>query len=272
MKRFVHLILAGALALALGLCGFGCGSGVNYAEPKSENQTINLFLSTYTTSKNFSPAELHLNNDGSAWIRYQYTASDRTADKIAAALEDLVETLNKKIYSDSAYREGYRMFYCGEGDVDAAQGTATMHMVKLAAVNKSYYKQLTVAEYIEEKGTSSEAVFEVRPTDNSEGKYSLVNASDKDKERLKVWQLKNLTEGLAVSFEGTPLYFYDDGKASVTKTEAGALMFSQKDEVAVVYQEKAPVDVVALSVGIGAGVLVLAAGVILYLTLRKRHH
>ena len=272
-KRTACLVLCAVLLLA----AWGCGkdSAPDYLEPNTEKQNLNLFLSTYTTSKNLSPERLYLANDRSAVLTYRFTGSGQTESEAADRLDELIETLNRAIYSESGYEKGYRMFWRTEEDVrtEDSKVLVSMRIRDLTKVHKEYYRSETVGEFVERVGSSSDMMYEFRPVDNSGEKYRINDLPEEKADSLRIWHLRSVTESLEISLEGYPLYFYDNGKKTITK-EDDAFVFSQKDNLYLVYQEGSPLNVTYLALGVACGVLAVAAvvGVVLSVVRRKQRN
>lgn len=96
-----------------------------------------------------------------------------------------------------------------------------------------------------------------------------VGASDKDKKKLKIWQLQNLADGVKITIEGAFRYFYDDGNKTIEQKDGG-IVFQTDSKAYFIYTDNHPVDVTVLVVGIVAGLAVAAAIVVVAVTLRRR--
>ena len=271
MKTILRLMTV-LMALMVSVGAASCASNRNYVEPKSDKQTIDLFSYTYTTGKSLTPEELYLYNDRSAEITYRYSATSATEEAAATKLDALVEELNRKIYTEETYEAGSRMFWREEGDVwsDGDTCYARMRIVDLTKVRKDYYQCKTVGEFADSTGTSSGLVYEFRSVDNSGEMYRIVDMDERDRERLRIWDLRSIADDLVIRIEGTPLYFYDDGKKTIGIDEEGGLIFSQNDRVYLIYQETAPLNVTMLILGIACGVLLIGAVAGAIVTVRRQ--
>ncbi len=273
MKKTIR-ILALSAALLMGVFALGCGARLpetvaNSPKPSWEDRTnLDVTNSSYIRNASLSAKELHINNDYSGWVKYVYTGSSNT---LRENMDKLLVTLNKLRYSEKQYTEkGYRLFYMEEGDVDETSETrwVTIRFSNLTWCHESYYKVQTLEEYLKSSGTA-DMNYHFKDFKNPDKDYSAVGASDKDKKKLKIWQLQNLADGVKITIEGAFRYFYDDGNKTIEQKDGG-IVFQTDSKAYFIYTDNHPVDVTVLVVGIVAGLAVAAAIVVVAVTLRRR--
>ena len=269
-------MLALATALIMGaaaLCGCAGNDFPSEVKPDWDDRT-NVEVTggtgsggSYIRNASLSARELHINNDYSGWVRYVYTG---TSSDLQGTMDSLLVTLNKLRYSKRQYERGYRLFYMNEGDVEEIDGTryVTIRFVNLTWCHESYYKVQTLADYLTSTGTA-DMNYHFKDFENPDKDYDVVNASDGDKQKLKVWQLQNLADGVVITIEGAFRYFYDDGNKTIEQKDGG-IVFETDSKAYFIYTDKHPIDLTLLIVGIVAGLAVIGAGVAVAVVLHRK--